>query len=34
LRAHGRAEAEKMGAFKDMVGGLGEGERIEIPRRE
>jgi len=34
LRAHGRAEAERMGAFKNMVGGLGEGERIEIPRRE
>lgn len=34
LRAHGRAEAEKMRTFQDMVGGLGEGERIEIPRRK
>ena len=34
LREHRRLEAEKMGAFQDMVGGLGEGERIEIPRRE
>lgn len=34
LREHRRAEAEKMGAFQEMVGGLGEGERIEIPRRE
>lgn len=34
LREHRRAEAEKMGAFQEMVAGLGEGERIEIPRRE
>ena len=34
LRAHRAAEAQRMGAFQDMVGGLGEGERIEIPRRE
>ena len=34
LREHRRLEEEKMGAFQDMVGGLGEGERIEIPRRE
>jgi hypothetical protein len=34
VQAHRRAELEKMGAFHELVEGLGEGERIQIPRRE
>lgn len=34
LRAHRAAEAEKMRAFQDLVGGSEERERMEIPRRQ
>ena len=32
-RAHRQGELQTMSGFHDLVGGLGEGERIQIPKR-